>query len=265
MASFFGVCMHNFIEQAHPEWRTMLRCALDVMDVGYLAKLKSSNNWLPGSKCIFSAFSLPLSSTHYILLGESPYPRAQSANGYAFWDKAVGSLWSSNGLSKEVNRATSLRNLIKMLLFARGDLLGDFSQDAIANLDKSNYTSTAKQLFGAFIREGFLLLNASLVYVDGQVPYHARMWRPFIHCLFNQLAEYNASLKLVLLGRIAEKTPKTALLPGLLAEHPYNISFITNKEVVAFFKPMDLLGSVGTSTILASEMLTDPRQAGIST
>ncbi len=233
--------MQNLIEQAQPEWREMLRCALDSMDAHYLDTLQSNDQWLPGITSLFAAFSLPLSSTYYILLGESPYPRAQSANGYAFWDNAVHSLWSPTGLSKEVNRATSFRNLIKMLLFARGDLSSDFSQDAIARLDKTKYLQTAQQLFSAFMKKGFLLLNASLVYSEDNVPYHARQWRPFIHSLLTQLADYNSSLKLVLFGRIAEKIPQTKLLPGLLAEHPYNISFITNPEVVAFFKPMDLL------------------------
>ena len=233
--------MQILLANADPEWRDMLSLALDEMDRHYIESLLANDHWLPGVKQLFAAFSRPLSSTRYILLGESPYPRMQSANGYAFWDNAVHSLWSDTGLSKEVNRATSFRNLIKMFLFARGDLSADFSQEAIARLDKSNYLQTARQLFEALMSKGFLLLNASMVYTDGFVPYHARQWRPFIHRLLNQLAAYNPSLKLILLGRIAEKIPQTTLASGLLAEHPYNISFITNPEVVAFFKPMDLL------------------------
>jgi uracil-DNA glycosylase len=241
MAFFFGACMQNFIEQAHPEWHDILRQALDKVDEGYLKSLATMENRLPPLPLLFAAFSVPLSSLQYILLGESPYPREQSANGYAFWDSAVSSLWSVSGLSKEVNRATSLRNLIKMFLFARGDLTVDFSQEAIARLDKSRYHQTARQLFEGFIKKGFLLLNASLVCVEGKIPYHAAQWRPFIHALFSQLAEYNSSIKLVLLGRIADQVPKTKLLSALVAEHPYNISFITNPNVIAFFKPLELL------------------------
>lgn len=233
--------MQNLIEQAHPEWHGMLRSALNVMDANYLDTLQASDQWLPGIQSIFAAFSLPLSSTNYILLGESPYPRKQSANGYAFWDNAVPELWSATGLSKQVNRATSLRNLLKMFLFARGDLSGDFSQDAIAKLNKSNYIQTAKQLFGGFIDKGFLLLNASLVYTEGEVPYHARQWRPFIHSLLTELSQCKPSLKLVLFGKIAEQVPQTNLQPALVVEHPYNISFITNPKVIEFFKPLDLL------------------------
>ena len=234
--------INNILDQAHPQWRNILNKALRTVDADYLHSLQSTDHYLPEYNSLFSAFSMPLDSVRYILLGESPYPRAKSANGYAFWDGAVGSLWSPTGLSKDVNRATSLRNLIKMLLRARGDLQDDCSQYAISRLDKSPYLHSASELFTAFIQHGFLLLNASLVYSEGKVPYHARQWRPFMHSLLVQLSDYNPSLQLILLGRIAAQVPEASLFTGLVAEHPYNISFITNPSVVAFFKPMDLLG-----------------------
>lgn len=230
------------LEQAHSQWRAILYNALQFIDPVYLQKLKSTDDYLPEFKSIFAAFSRPLDSTRYILLGESPYPREKSANGYAFWDAAVGSLWSPTGLSTAVNRATSFRNLIKMLLFARGDLKDDLSQGAIAQLDKSKYMQTADQLFNRLIQRGFLLLNASLVYSEGNIPYHARQWRSFMHSLFIQLADYNPDLQLILFGKIAAQVPEASLFRSLIAEHPYNISFITNPEVVAFFKPLDLIG-----------------------
>ena len=233
--------MLNLDQQIHPQWRPLVDKALAQVDSDYLHQLQLANDWLPEKGSLFAVFSVPLDQTHYILLGESPYPRAQSANGYAFWDNSVASLWSEKGLSKEVNRATSLRNLIKMLLHARGDLQHDFSQQAIANLDKSTYVRTASQLFSAMINKGFLLLNASLVYSENKVNQHARQWRPFIHSLLTQLADQNPSMQLILLGRIAKELPESALFTGLVAEHPYNLSFITNPEVLAFFKPMDLL------------------------
>lgn len=233
--------INDVLKQVHPQWRDILTTALQTMDESYLHSLQSTKHYLPEFNSLFAAFSMPLESVRYILLGESPYPRAQSANGYAFWDGAVGSLWSPTGLSKDVNRATSLRNLIKMLLHARGDLLNDCSQDAIAQLDKSFYIKTASELFTSLIQHGFLLLNASLVYSEGKVPYHARHWRTFMHSLLVQLADYNSSLQLILFGRIAAQVPEASLFTGLVAEHPYNISFITNPAVLAFFKPMDLL------------------------
>jgi uracil-DNA glycosylase len=89
--------------------------------------------------------------------------------------------------------------------------------------------------------KGILLLNASLVYRKNKVNYDARQWRPFILSVLSQLALKNADIQLILLGRIAGAMDNTGLVAGLIAEHPYNISFITNPNVLKFFKPLDLL------------------------
>ena len=182
-----------------------------------------------------------MSKTEYLLLGESPYPRAESANGYAFWDANVHELWSEKGLSKAVNRATSLRNLMKMLLFAREDLSDDFSQLAISGVDKSSLVHTIDELFQNMINSGFLLLNASLVLSQERVSYDARHWKIFIDCVLHQLSELKPSIKLLLFGKIATQIEQKEQFECLIAEHPYNISFITNSKVIDFFKPLDLL------------------------
>lgn len=230
----------QLLAQAHPEWHPLLSAALTQVDSAYLSHLLEQS-WLPGIGALFAAFSLPLAHTQYLLLGESPYPRAKSANGYAFWDAAVGSLWSSTGLSKEVNRATSLRNFIKMLLHARGDLQTDFSQQAIAKLNCDRYCQTATDLFRAMIKQGFLLLNASLVYEYNAVPYHAKQWRPFMTYLLNDLAATKPHLQLLLFGKIANQVPEAKFFSTIQAEHPYNLTFITNPNVLNIFRPMDLL------------------------
>jgi uracil-DNA glycosylase len=237
MVDLTQYCQNN----CHPEWHELLINALEVMDESYLASLLSGEDWLPGISCLFSAFSLPLSKMSYLLFGESPYPRKISANGYAFWDNTVDSLWSTQGLSKAVNRATSLRNFIKMLLVARGSLTTDTSQQAIALTDKSGLVNTAQQFFEGMMQKGVLLLNASLVYTEGEVPYHARHWMPFMRSLLEQLASIKPTVQLILLGKIAGRLPPNNLAVGLIAEHPYNISFITRSHVIEFFKPLDLL------------------------
>lgn len=229
------------LARVHPEWQPVLEQALATMDSDYLQRLTVSEQWLPGWSQLFSAFSQPLTSLRYVLLGESPYPRKQSANGFAFWDAAVGDLWSATGLSKAVNRATSLRNLLKMLMFARNDLQDDFSQAAIARVDKSRYVQTLAELFQTLLGYGFLLLNASLVYEPKRVVYHAKHWRPFMTSIFQQLHRVDPTINLILLGNIAQQIAPTDLFPCFLAEHPYVISFIRNPDVVAFFQPFNLL------------------------
>lgn len=233
--------MRNLLQQAHPQWQPLLQEALRYVSPSYLKALEDEPLWLPGYARIFAAFSMPLQNLRYILFGESPYPRPQSANGYAFWDEAVGELWSSTGFSKAVNRATSLRNWLKMLLVARGDLKEDLSQGAIADLPKATLCKTAHDFFEHLIDQGFLLLNASLVYRQGEVAMHAKAWRPFMQALLIQLAEKNPSLQLIFFGKIAQILEYPPHLPTLIAEHPYNLSFIKNPQVLNFFRPLDLL------------------------
>ena len=231
------------LETAHPTWHDTLKAALLAMNQDYLNNLGNTAFYLPAKEQLLAAFKQPLEQTQYILFGESPYPRAVSANGFAFWDAAVGELWSSTGFSKPVNRATSLRNLLKMLLHARGDLVADFSQPAIARLDTTRYHQTLDDLFQCFLNQGFMLLNASLVYEAQKIPYHARHWAVFQDVLLRTLLEIKPEIKLLLFGKIAEKIKAHILFDSLIAEHPYNISFITNQRVIDFFKPLDLLST----------------------
>lgn len=235
----------NVFESVHSSWLPLLEPALKQLDPDYWRSLQQDQSWLPGINAIFSAFSLPLAETHTILLGESPYPRPQSANGYAFWDAAVDSLWSETGLSKPVNRATSLRNFLKMLLICTGDLNpDDVSQPAIQTVNKNNYVQTNNQLFQNLLNHGFLLLNASLVLSERRVTQEARYWQPFMAELLEQLRQQRPDIQLLLFGNIAKsinKMPAAATFSQLISEHPYNISFIHNPEIQAFFKPLNLL------------------------
>ena len=233
--------MHQLITQTNPQWHEILTEAMAQLEPQYFSGILTNTDWLPGRERMLAAFNQPLMNVRYILLGESPYPRSASANGHAFWDNAVNALWSEKGLSKTVNRATSLRNFIKMLLLSRGDLTHDFSPSAIAALDKRLYWQTGEQFFNSMISKGFVLLNASLIYRENQVNADARQWRPFLTSVLNQLAEIKPEVGLILFGRVAAEMDQTQLATCLISEHPYNLSFITNPNVLKFFKPLDLL------------------------
>jgi len=228
----------------HESWASLLQHACAELDPDYLESL-SNSDWLPGPDKIFNAFSLPLPKVRCILFGESPYPRKESANGYCFWDARVGSIWSEKGLSTEVNRATSLRNIVKMLLVAEKALSPlNTSQDAIAKLDKSAYVNTLSELFENLQGHGILLLNASLVLSNDKVQKDAKAWQPFMAKLLQEMTLENHSIKLILLGKVAHDIDK--IYPAhqeqkFYAEHPYNISFINNQNVINLFGPMHLL------------------------
>jgi uracil-DNA glycosylase len=234
----------NF-KAVHASWHECLNKSLAKMDANYLVQLSQCHRWLPGHEKIFNAFSLTIDQVNYVLFGESPYPRAQSANGYAFWDADVAELWSSSGLSKKVNRATSLRNILKMLLIAEGSLdKNHTTQPDIANLDKSHFVQTNHEFFTQLLNKGFLLLNATLVLQDGPPQKDARAWQPFIKELLACLLQRRPKVTFILMGRIANEIDK--LLPHqpmqkLYVEHPYNLSFVTNPDVIQFFEPLGLL------------------------
>lgn len=242
---------------AHASWLPTLRRGLAAMmqvDANYLPQLLALP-FLPTENRLFAAFAQPLDQVRYVLVGEGPYPRAASATGVCFMDGAVGSLWSDEvggGLSKAVNRATSLRNFMKMLAVAAGELeLAQTTGPAMAELARrarqapQERIQTLSQLQHNLTRCGFLLLNASLVFRDNVAPkIDAKAWQPFLAQVLAALPRGDAAPSLVLWGKIAEQLqplPQVAGLPQIVAEHPYNLSFIGNTKMHALFGPMQLL------------------------
>jgi len=234
----------------HHQWQDILRDALEAVDTDYLSQLIKSDAWLPGIDNLFSAFRRNRVGVRYILIGESPYPRAQSANGIAFYDAAVDELWSETGLSKSVNRATSLRNIIKTALLAEGyiesDPQGKISQASISRIDKSGMVQTLAELFQALENNGFLMLNATPVLHPERKPsLEAKCWHGFLLRLLERLAaSLNQTATLVLWGKIAESIEPLKVASGyrkLVCEHPYNLSFIHNPAMQSLFRELRLL------------------------
>lgn len=242
--------------RAHDSWRPLLERGLQAMvaaDPAYLPSL-AADDFLPTQGRVFAAFAQPLAAVRYVLVGEGPYPREQSATGVCFMDGAVDSLWSDKGLSKPVNRATSLRNFMKMLMVADGLLLPEATGgEAIAAVAHralavdSTFILTLPELQNKLHAHGFLLLNAALVFRPHVPPLkEARAWRPFLEVVLETLAnrpEQPAPM-LVLWGKIAEwldGLPAFEHFPRAIAEHPYNISFINNKSMQSLFGQMHLL------------------------
>ncbi len=241
-----------------PSWQPVLAQGLAMMaqqDRAYLQSL-SEDSFLPTRGRIFSAFEQPLEAVNYVLVGEGPYPREQSATGVCFMDGAVGSLWSAQGLSKPVNRATSLRNFMKMLMVAEGWLQADATSGeavtpvaAKAMRPDSGVIRTLPELQQNLTDHGFLLLNAALVFRSHVPPVkEAKAWRPFLETVLEALADRagRSPPTLVLWGRIAqwlEVLPALSRFPKSVAEHPYNLSFIQNEAMQDLFGPMHLLRS----------------------
>ncbi len=259
MTDFLPASIRAALDGVHTSWFPLIERHLQAMvqvNPAYLSDLAASD-YLPTEGRLFAAFSQPLDAVRYVLVGEGPYPRAASATGVCFMDGAVGSLWSEKGLSKQVNRATSLRNFMKLLLVADGQLaIENTTGDAIsgvaqqAQMRGSAAIQQLTDLQENIVKQGFLLLNASLVFRSDVAPVKdAKAWLPFMQAVLVGVAEAAEGRgqnlpTLVLWGKIAEQLsayPVTARFPKAVAEHPYNLSFIANPGMQALFGPMQLL------------------------
>ena len=236
--------------QVHPQWYEILGEAFATLDTDYLKSLLLDDSWLPGLDQLLAAFRRERSGVRYLLIGESPYPRRESANGIAFYDAAVGSLWSEQGLSKPVNRATSLRNIIKTALLAEGlldkDDDGKIPQGTIAAIDKHGLINTLDEFFANLQQAGFLMLNATPVLHPARKPVlEARYWQSFLEQLLLSMArQADARITLLLWGKIAqqiEAMPVSQHYDKLVCEHPYNLSFIDNPQMLRLFADLAAL------------------------
>jgi len=234
----------------HDDWRPLLIDALATLEHNYLQALINDDSWLPGIDHLLAAFRRDLDGVRYLLIGESPYPRLESANGIAFYDAAVGSLWSEHGLSKAVNRATSLRNIMKTALLAEGHLQrdseGKISQQAIAAIDRGGLVETLGELFDNLHSAGFLMLNATPVLHPQRKPAReARYWQDFLERLLEMIAQQApVQVTLLLWGKVAkliEAMPASSNYRKLVCEHPYNISFIDNPGMQKLFTELSIL------------------------
>ncbi len=226
-------------------WESILEKAYSMLDIEYRSFLENDKNYFPSSSNYFNAFkTLPRQNVKYILFGQDPYPRVESAGGYAFIDEKVETLFCSTGLTKEVNRATSLRNFMKMLLVARGDMATeDTSQNAISKVNREPLIDSILELRKNFEKNGVLLLNTALIFTDKKSSTkHVKAWRPFVQTLLKELEEDNP--KLILFGTHAKELKKKLQLnkfETIEVEHPYNQTFISNTKAIELFGNMNLL------------------------
>lgn len=226
-------------------WQEIIDSCLNSLDSEYLRFLHVNKEYFPDRSNFLNAFkSLPREKTKAILFGQDPYPREKSAIGYAFIDAMVDDIFSQNGFSKSVNRATSLRNFLKMQLKAEGFLSQDVSQKAIASLEKDRLISSIMDLKNNFEKEGILLLNRALIFTKKEdTKLHVKMFKPFMQTFLKALKD--KPLELILFGNEAKNIerllPKNHNFTLIKSMHPYNVSFINDNEVISYFACKKLL------------------------
>ena len=229
-------------------WSEIIEYSYDGLSLKYRKFLEKNNGYFPDFYNFLNSFStLPLEKTKYILFGQDPYPRKESANGYAFIDANIKTIFSDKGFSKEVNRATSLRNFLKMLLLSQGYLSADdLTQRAISAISKQKMIYSINDLRLNFEKNGILLLNSSLIFTSkDDTKLHIKEFKPFLKRLLSRIDQNRVTL--ILFGKMAQEIkkifPKNNNFATLEAIHPYNIDFIYDKKVHTFFKPLPLITS----------------------
>ncbi|CAN5882014.1 uracil-DNA glycosylase [soil metagenome] len=258
----FSDAINMALHSVHASWLPAVTAGLKAMQVASPAYLDTllEGQFFPLKGRMFAAFELPIDQIRYVLIGEGPYPREESATGVCFMDGAVKELWSAEkkgGLSKSVNRATSLRNFIKMLLVAEGLLdVNNTNAEAMnaislrARAQDTDLIQSLPELQLNLLSHGFLLLNASPVFRKEVAPLQdAKAWQPFLQVIFSALSAHQKldaqkPVTLLLWGKIAEllkHIPAVHDFPAICAEHPYNLSFIANKKMLSFFYQFHLL------------------------
>lgn len=226
------------------DWKPIVDKALNSLDREYLEYLRQNKGYFPDFNNFLNAFkTLPKANTKAILFGQDPYPRKQSAIGYAFIDGMVEEIFSPSGFSKQVNRATSLRNFLKMQLKAQGYLHDVTTQEAIKNIPKDNLIKTITDLKNNFEKNGILLLNRALIFTDKkETRVHVKAFKPFMKSLLAQIKDMQ--IDLILFGNeaktIHELLPQNHNFNLLNTPHPYNVSFIQNEVVLKHFSKIKL-------------------------
>ncbi len=232
------------IHEVDASWQESLRRAWAALPKAYRDFLDADAGYFPNKSAMFNAFkTMRKRDVRYILFGQDPYPRIRSAIGYAFIDGAVEQIFVPKGLDTRINRATSLRNFVKMVLVADGRLsCADTSQDAIAAMDKTDLIDSMDALRANFEKSGVLLLNTALIFTAKEASaYHIRMWQGFIGRLVEQMQP--ESPKLILFGAHAKalkKLPALSACETIELEHPYNHTFICNPDAHRLFGDMEL-------------------------
>ena len=226
------------------KWEPILIPALESLEDRYREFVLAGKGYIPTPDRLLAAFStLKPEEVRYILFGQDPYPRPESAIGYAFIDGRVERIFSPKGLDSRINRATSLRNFVKMALVADGRLdPGDTSQSAIAALEKDDLIDSMDALRKNFERSGVLLLNTALLFTSKEdSKKHIKAWQGFVEIFLHGMAVYDPSL--ILFGTHAkaiEKLSVTRTMTCITLEHPYNHTFVTNPEAHTLWGPMEL-------------------------
>ena len=231
----------ELLRPVHESWRCLLLDALRSMDGDFLRRLNTDRNWLPGVEQCFAAFSVPRDRVRVVWLGESPYPRPESAVGISFYDRSVDRIFEPGdglrGFTTQVNRAISLRNILKAWLVAIDRLERDgTSQDDIMAMDKEGLIQDLGELFRRGKEAGWLWLNAGLSLRTSKTKQpqpQIDAWHDLICRVLLDVS--NRGAMSVLLGSFSNRF-RCLVNDRIIAPHPMNECFVQRENIHAFLR-----------------------------
>ena len=217
-------------------WRDDVAEWLDAVDERFLETLEA-DDWWPGVDSCLVAFAGDV-CPQVVWLGESPYEGEERATGLSFLDGKVGVLFCGDALDAAVNRATSLRNMLKAWFRADGRLQErQTNREHVQAMRKDGLTQQITEVFEHGIEDGWLWLNAGLS-VGGTLVKSAHLcgWWPFVSRAIASASEANA--RVVLLGDWAKTYRSDVADEGLLVEttHPRNEPFVEDASMRDFLR-----------------------------
>ena len=220
----------------HESWRCLLSDALRGMDRDFLNSLNTDDDWLPGVKKCFAAFSVPRDRVRVVWLGESPYPKQGRAAGISFYDATIGPIFQPDGrFAPEVNRATSLRNILKAWLVAIGRLqMEGTNRDDIRHMNKEGLIQNLEELFRRGKEAGWLWLNAGLsLRTSEKKQPQIDAWHDLICRVLLDVS--NRGAMSVLLGSFSDRF-RCLVNDRIMAPHPRNEDFLQCENIHAFLR-----------------------------
>ena len=228
--------LNRLLQPVHVSWRNFLREQLQNLDEAFVEELEADPAWFPGADRCLAAFSVPRCDVCVVWLGESPFPRRESATGLSFQDGAVNELFREDGrLSVQINRATSLRNMLKAWFVATDRLaVGRTSSDHVKCMDRRRLVASLDEVFYRGQQSGWLWLNAGLSLRPVR-PKRAQiqMWEQLVRAVLSDVSARGA--RVVLMGRYAERFAAVSGDP-LVSVHPCREAFIANQDVTGLLR-----------------------------
>ncbi|KAL3931150.1 MAG: hypothetical protein SGPRY_001249, partial [Prymnesium sp.] len=134
----------------------------------------------------------PPSGWQLISVGQSPYPRIESATGIAHFDNALKS-WGD----KQLGKCTTMRCIVKAAAMHKYGVAKETKVDALRVLLKKQRSVPPAEWFQAVLSQGVLLINAALTMIPGDgkrvdVSEHTKFWQPVLEAIVDTILSARA-------------------------------------------------------------------------